>query len=137
MKSRGLFHSSTCGCFQEREERELTCLVYFNPRAISYFVQQPYEAGFKVCGEKRKQTVFMSGHHFQSTRVIQELWWKVRNSLHHAQVLVRTGVGPLVEESEAAEKYWLAYICLVERSETIQLSYSTTNSNSISNLMGY
>lgn len=25
-----------------------SCLVYFNPRTISYFVQQPYEAGFKV-----------------------------------------------------------------------------------------
>lgn len=122
--------SSTCGSFQKLEKRELTCLVYFNPRTISYFVQQPYEAGFKVCREKRKRTGFRSGHHFQSTRVIQELRRKV-------QVLVGTGVGPLVEVTKAAGKHWLAHIWLAEPLGTIQLSYSTTNNNSTTNLMGY
>lgn len=75
--------SSTCKCFQEWEEKELTCLVYFNSRTISYFVQQSYEAGFKICGEERNLIGLQLGHHFQTAHPIQVLQRRVGYFLHH------------------------------------------------------
>lgn len=39
------------------ETEKHTCLVDFNSRTISYFVQQPYKACFKIC-EGKKDKIF-------------------------------------------------------------------------------
>lgn len=83
--------SSTCKCFQEWEEKEVTCLVYFNSRTISYFVQQSYEAGFKICGEKRKLIGLQLGHHFQTAHPIQVLQCGVGFFLHHTGFFTAPG----------------------------------------------
>lgn len=79
-------------------------MVYFNSRTISYFVQQPYEAGFKICGEKRKQIGLMLGHHFQSTSHSSTA---VQGRLLPASYLgsSQDPGGSLAKESEAVEKH--------------------------------
>lgn len=37
----------------------ITCLVYFNPRTICYFVNQSYKVGFKICQRNIKYIRFL------------------------------------------------------------------------------
>lgn len=77
VRKRRMIKQCICRCFPEQEEKKLTCLVYFNSRAICYFVQKPYEAGFKICGKKRKHNRLMLSHPFQAALPIQVLPWRV------------------------------------------------------------